>query len=1709
MESGQSTSTIRIPAVLLSVLLVTAVFSTVAAGDEPALDGIDSGDSTVPDSHTGPLDRVHPASFDPPSHPATDGVVLANLTLDVDASVDDGVPAQDPVYDRVALEKDAELGVDDAADVNAVWVGGQKYSESVSWEDDDCTVDLDASNVLVWGGFVASDDTYSICETPERIHITLAEPGTIERAAVNLSLTPDNETGTYDLNVTLLETAHGLDHVLGVPYEALLTGTGEAACDSMPAPVRDVVDQLPHGCSFAVVSAQQVPFEVSPAAPDHLHFETQPTSPIDANSTWDPFTVRVEDRFDNLATDDSSVPITVASNATATDTLHGTVTETVSEGIATFDNVTYLTAERIRVNASSPGLDNATSVPVNVTPGALADFTLDCDVSTFTNTSFTCTVPADSGSDNHGNDATLQDVAWSAEDSNGNSVSPAASFENGTFIANFTAPGSADLGPVTVDATGKDADGDTATVTASVSLKGPLATFTLTCDDSAVVNTSFTCSVPADSGEDQFGNDVTVQDVAWSAEDGNGTAIASDDIAFDGSTFTANFTAPDSVDLGPVTVEATGEDAEANTAAENTTVDLFAPAAQLVFVETPQNMTAGEPVGLTIQRQDADGHPVTEEPAVDVDLSTSSAGGEFLNATGATVSTVTIPEGSANVTVSYNDTDAGNQSLTADNASLDAAQHTIEVQPAELTEIGIACDPIEVPAGETTDCEATPLDAFGNERDDEPTWTAHDGGWFDPDTGQTTTYHPPTDVGTYDVSASADGVTSNTMTVEVVPGELHRFVFLDNPFGERVDVSADVAEASVRVQAFDAYDNPIPNQTVHWEIDNGSGGEIAPDPSETEDDGITNVTLTTSNQTGEDFEYRVQAIDDPVDPTVTRRSGLWVVVPGEAHAVLLDGTPTDLAAGETVDLDVAVVDAHGNVLDAGDNDLDGDRNATFAGPSAAPDGTEPVCAGDPVGTTTSLSFDSGTNATACTLYAAEDVTLTLNVSGVPNDGSLDLSVDPADADHLAWTTTPGDRIEVGDCSGFELEVQDPWNNAQPAGNRTVDLSGTGGGAFHTDAGCGDATSQVTLADGQADASLYFNSTVAENLTLNASSTGIDPALHDLTVQPGPATHLEVDCVDPSDCSLTAGGTLDLDLTAEDRFDNVVGFGDHAYEGNQTLLFSGPASSPGDDAPTCEGEEVGQPVNVSFADGAATATCALYRAEDAALAVADGNVTGSVDVTVLPAELDKYAIDPPRGDNQDALQNGTYTVTATALDAFENPIPGQDVNWFLMRGSTNEDPNSGSLDAGITQTDASGEATVNLTVSDDPGDFFRVTAADDSDLVQAETTNTTARFVVRLSVHDGESIQTVLDQEASEGQIVLVEPGTYDETVTVNKTLTLRGAQAGTDARTRTDADESVVGTVSGGFVLTADNVTLDGFTVRGVTDCLQGGISTSPDASGYTINNTIVRDNELGIKLRADGTFETVARHNLLKDNDRAWYDGTCDGVAKAISTGFHQGDVLHNATVDANRFVGHTEGGDSYAIQLVANQGGHGGVTVSGNDLTGDSSIVLADLDGGAIDDNQIVMDDDDSSTAVFVAGNVSDVAISDNLVNGTERGMWFAPDFFGVPTPSSGVDILGNDITGNPTAGLQVADGRYTGDLDVHQNSIDGNGFGVNNTDADLVVDARDNWWGASDGPSGDVADPVTGVLAEGLGDAVSEDPDDEGVSNVRFDPWLTSEP
>ena len=81
----------------------------------------------------------------------------------------------------------------------------------------------------------------------------------------------------------------------------------------------------------------------------------------------------------------------------------------------------------------------------------------------------------------------------------------------------------------------------------------------------------------------------------------------------------------------------------------------------------------------------------------------------------------------------------------------------------------------------------------------------------------------------------------------------------------------------------------------------------------------------------------------------------------------------------------------------------------------------------------------------------------------------------------------------------------------------------------------------------------------------------------------------------------------------------------------------------------------------------------------------------------------------------------------------------------------------------------------------------------------------------------------------------------------------------------------------------------------------------------------------------------------------------------------------------------------------------------------------------------------------------------------------------------------------------------------LQIHRNDIANNSrYGILN-ERRATLNATHNYWGAASGPASvndsdaPFADPMTGTLADGEGDAISEDPGDPGVTNVRFDSWL----
>jgi Right handed beta helix region len=309
-----------------------------------------------------------------------------------------------------------------------------------------------------------------------------------------------------------------------------------------------------------------------------------------------------------------------------------------------------------------------------------------------------------------------------------------------------------------------------------------------------------------------------------------------------------------------------------------------------------------------------------------------------------------------------------------------------------------------------------------------------------------------------------------------------------------------------------------------------------------------------------------------------------------------------------------------------------------------------------------------------------------------------------------------------------------------------------------------------------------------------------------------------------------------------------------------------------------------------------------------------------------------------------------------------------------------------------------------------------------------------------------------------GDTIEVSDGFYDESVDINKSLTLNGAQHGVDARNRSGA-ESVINHACSPVRIEADNVTLDGFTVQGSTQadpCTIAGIWMNPGFSGTQggaqILNNIVQNNVSGIEFDNTGTIPAKVQFNLIRNNNN-----TGPGSGNGIQTNFG----LTNATIDKNAFVGQT----NTSILFVAPVSS---VAISNNTL--DTGIAMYISTGISITGNTSI--GNTVSGTIYLGGGDSNVTISSNVLNNGVEAI-VIENAFG---SNSNVTISPNNcIAGNSVNGLRVSHLGYAG--------------------AAHSLSAVNNWWGAASGPSYNGAGP-------GTGDKIT-DPD--GV--VNFSPFLTS--
>ena len=403
----------------------------------------------------------------------------------------------------------------------------------------------------------------------------------------------------------------------------------------------------------------------------------------------------------------------------------------------------------------------------------------------------------------------------------------------------------------------------------------------------------------------------------------------------------------------------------------------------------------------------------------------------------------------------------------------------------------------------------------------------------------------------------------------------------------------------------------------------------------------------------------------------------------------------------------------------------------------------------------------------------------------------------------------------------------------------------------------------------------------------------------------------------------------------------------------------------------------------------------------------------------------------------------------------------------------------------------------ISVDDSTGDTVaNNTLVDNDDGIGLSGTATTLRgndVVGNANGIDmfGASEATLRDNEMRDNRVGLDITGGYDHDIDRSNTVDgkpvyyLRG-ETGTTVDPDTDP----------GYLAVVDSV---GVTVRDITLTGVGGLPVV-GSTDVTVTDVTVQGDD-GIRL--------INTKNSEVRNSRATPDrfGSA-GIAveqcfSCVRTTDTPADSAGN-TVRGNRVSGRFSDG----IELDETTD----VTVTDNTVTDAFTGIEADETVRAsIRGNTVRNSFDGVEVDCCFTGEV-------NANVATIEGNVFADNGVGIEldTDDGEVVVRRNAIVDN-RVGVEIdriffSDGTESPRYEITRNRISGNDiYGVENQRSDDVVDATNNYWGAADGPSSRTADPLadpeTGALADGSGDAVSAAAPD--VSNVRFDPFLESPP
>jgi hypothetical protein len=279
--------------------------------------------------------------------------------------------------------------------------------------------------------------------------------------------------------------------------------------------------------------------------------------------------------------------------------------------------------------------------------------------------------------------------------------------------------------------------------------------------------------------------------------------------------------------------------------------------------------------------------------------------------------------------------------------------------------------------------------------------------------------------------------------------------------------------------------------------------------------------------------------------------------------------------------------------------------------------------------------------------------------------------------------------------------------------------------------------------------------------------------------------------------------------------------------------------------------------------------------------------------------------------------------------------------------------------------------------------------------------------------------------ATAGDTIRVCAGAYDAT-TVSKDVTLNGPQSGLSVgrcRNETDTPAANVlkdAVVTGGFDVTADGVTISGFTVQGGAE----GVSVGGARSGVLLSRNFAQDNAIGFYLNGD--MNTVTQ-NCIRNNNAA---GGSSG------SGIYSDQNLSNSDIKSNIFVNNNNAGSGGGVNLPA--GDLSGLTINNNQSFGDANFVA--IQGARYSEIDHNLADGTAGGAIYLSGANDSLEIARNtLKNGGDDGIAFA----GNGGANDQILVSDNTIGRNTSQGIDTSGpGPGLTDSLIGNNTVKGNG-------------------------------------------------------------------